>query len=196
MRANCVLFPISPRNSPAAVAHLLAETNVQHLLVGPEPVMQKLADSAFDVLTDQGRFLPSTSAMPAFVDVIQDADDSVFEFLPKYQFRMDETYNFYHSSGMLLQQQCTSCSRLMRSIGSSSTFPKPIASWHYRHLLLAASHCTWSCLSGVSMLTLKLVWCPELSEKRVGLHTLPIFHGWGGAMVGMSVGLFTSLALL
>lgn len=103
MRANCVLFPISPRNSPAAVAHLLAETNVQHLLVGPEPVMQKLADAAFDVLTSRGRFLPSTTSMPAFVDVIQDADDSVFEFLPKYEFRMDETYNFYHSSGMLLQ---------------------------------------------------------------------------------------------
>ena len=46
MRANYTVFPISIRNSPAAVAHLLNQVGVDHVLVGPERVSQDLANEA------------------------------------------------------------------------------------------------------------------------------------------------------
>lgn len=36
------IFPVSPRNSPVAIAHLLRKTGVTHLLIGREPAFQTL----------------------------------------------------------------------------------------------------------------------------------------------------------
>ncbi|KIJ28553.1 hypothetical protein M422DRAFT_131845, partial [Sphaerobolus stellatus SS14] len=42
LRANCVSFLISSRNSPAAVAHLIKEVNVEYVAVGYEYSMKTL----------------------------------------------------------------------------------------------------------------------------------------------------------
>lgn len=99
MRANCIFFPISPRNSPGAVAHLLTETNALHLLTGPEPAFQNLASAAFDQMRTVGNEPPALSVMPSFDDIVKTTVESDFIFLPRYPFRLHETANIFHSFG-------------------------------------------------------------------------------------------------
>lgn len=46
IRAGHIPFPLSPRNSPAAIAHLLAKTKVTHMFVSGDPSMQGLSAGA------------------------------------------------------------------------------------------------------------------------------------------------------
>jgi acyl-CoA synthetase (AMP-forming)/AMP-acid ligase II len=46
------IFPVSPRNSPVAIAHLLRKAGATHLLIGREPVFQALVT----LLTSEIRF--------------------------------------------------------------------------------------------------------------------------------------------
>ncbi|KAH9841045.1 uncharacterized protein C8Q71DRAFT_742955, partial [Rhodofomes roseus] len=55
MRANHVAFPISPRNSPLAVARLINKAGVSHVLVGREQAMQDLVNEALAILTTRYR---------------------------------------------------------------------------------------------------------------------------------------------
>lgn len=71
MRANCVVFPISPRNSAAAVAHLLSKTTVALLLVGPEAYHQQLAEAAFQIMKEAGTHIPIHHTTPVFQDLIK-----------------------------------------------------------------------------------------------------------------------------
>ncbi|KAH8100027.1 acetyl-CoA synthetase-like protein [Cristinia sonorae] len=116
MRANCIFFPISPRNSASAVAHLLTKTDAQHLIVGPEPSLQKLASEALRQMEDVSGMAPPTSVMPQYKDVMKEIPEGDFELLPPFRFRLEDVASIFHSSG-------------------SSAFPKPIASWHYRTLM-------------------------------------------------------------
>ncbi|ESK93540.1 hypothetical protein Moror_1627, partial [Moniliophthora roreri MCA 2997] len=53
MRANYVLFPISPRNSAIAVAHLVAQAKVGHVLVCAEDPTRELLDIALNILKER-----------------------------------------------------------------------------------------------------------------------------------------------
>ncbi|TCD61564.1 putative NRPS-like protein biosynthetic cluster [Steccherinum ochraceum] len=117
MRANFVFFPISPRNSPAAVAHLLTQTSADHVLVGPQPAMQNLVKAALGHIQTSGARVPSTSIMPSFDDLVKPELEPNFEFLPRYNFHADDDSSYFHSSG-------------------SSAFPKPRLSWHARYVSL------------------------------------------------------------
>ena len=97
-RAGFVAFPISPRNSPAAVAHLLTKTGAPYLVVGPEPALQELAVAAFDLLNEQGVPLPHRAPMPVFEDLY---NDTPVEFLPPLHADLDDPTVMMHSSGML-----------------------------------------------------------------------------------------------
>ncbi|KAJ6629893.1 hypothetical protein B0H10DRAFT_1775629 [Mycena sp. CBHHK59/15] len=109
-RANYVPFPISPRNSPAAVAHLVSKVGVSHILTGNEPAMVTLAKDALKILMDQslGRNLPDVSPVPLFEDLFLPSGHPVrAEDLP-YEYKgPDVTAMILHSSG-------------------STAFPKPI----------------------------------------------------------------------
>ena len=50
MRLGFVPFPISIRNSPAGVAHLLSRTHVIQLYVSPDPAMRRLCAEAVALL--------------------------------------------------------------------------------------------------------------------------------------------------
>ncbi|KAF7330918.1 Acetyl-CoA synthetase-like protein [Mycena venus] len=71
LRANCVPFPISPRKSPSAVAHLISKAGVNHLLIGHEPAMFHLAEEAVKIL--KGRYpmtsVPDVSYVPLFEEL-------------------------------------------------------------------------------------------------------------------------------
>lgn len=112
-RAGFVAFPISPRNSPAAVAHLLTKTAAEYALVGPEPALQELARAAFEIMREQGMPLPHQGRMPVFEDIFTDAP---VEMLPALNASLDDPTVMMHSSG-------------------STAFPKPITWTHYRQLM-------------------------------------------------------------
>ncbi|KAH9911783.1 acetyl-CoA synthetase-like protein [Epithele typhae] len=58
-------FPISTRNSPIAVAHLVAKTGVRRLFVSADPAMQRLAREANEFLARDGH--AAVELLPALV---------------------------------------------------------------------------------------------------------------------------------
>ncbi len=53
MRAGCIAFPISVRNSDAAVAHLIRSTGAKYMFLSQDPGMQKLAEVALQNLNNE-----------------------------------------------------------------------------------------------------------------------------------------------
>jgi len=100
LRAGFAVFPISPRNSPEAIAHLLKKTGSNYLLVGGEPMLQKLATTALELLRADGHPEIPYSHMPHFGDLYPDDDsDSGFENYPAVKFNPEAPALILHSSG-------------------------------------------------------------------------------------------------
>lgn len=68
MNLGYTAFPISTRNSPAAVAHLLSKTGVLQLFVSPDPAMQRLSREALDILARDGHKV-EVLPVPQFEDL-------------------------------------------------------------------------------------------------------------------------------
>ena len=101
MRAGFTVFPISPRNSATAVAHLLQIAQVDHILVGHELAMQELVTSSFDILRRTKETIPSTSSIPQFKDLYGDSIAG-YELLPPMGTKkITDTAIILHSSGKL-----------------------------------------------------------------------------------------------
>jgi len=75
IRAGHVPFPLSPRNSPAAIAHLLNKTECTHMFVSEDPSMQGLATGSLKVLAGQGGHQVKRIPTPFF--------DELYEPRPK-----------------------------------------------------------------------------------------------------------------
>lgn len=107
MRANFIVFPISPRNSAQAVAHLITKVGVDHILVGRDPSMHDLVSDALEVvklsspLTLQA---PSVSAIPLFEDLFLQKPFGDVEGLPVVRQNPDDIVMYLHSSGAYLIQ--------------------------------------------------------------------------------------------
>lgn len=103
LRANYVPFPVSPRNSPSAVAHLIFEAGVSHLLVGHEAALVDLAKRAIDILQEShpGFRAPDMSYVPLFDELFLSVLDDRFsaEALPFEYMGPDATACIVHSSG-------------------------------------------------------------------------------------------------
>ena len=120
MRAGYTVFPISSRNCPAAVAHLLAEMKVSHLFVGNDENMQSLAKSAL-AMVDVSKL--QVFAMPTHAYMFSSSEgDSCEPELPFERPELTSTALIVHSSG-------------------STAFPKPISISHYQMLTIAANPC-------------------------------------------------------
>ncbi|KAI0743094.1 acetyl-CoA synthetase-like protein [Daedaleopsis nitida] len=111
MYLGCTPFPISARNSPAAVAHLVRATAVHALFVSGDAAMQRLALEAQAELARDGyavRLLP----LPELRDVYNDAEEGDAVGAVKMgRVDGDQTALIIHSSG-------------------STSFPKPIRISH------------------------------------------------------------------
>ncbi|KAI0085552.1 hypothetical protein BDY19DRAFT_1020953 [Irpex rosettiformis] len=116
-RAGFTLFPISPRNSSAAVAHLLAQVDVDLLLVGREPSMQDLASDCFELLRASNLNVPPAAVMPIFSELFP-ANGEEAEPLPPIDYEAGDISMIMHSSG-------------------STAFPKPIR-WTFFRLITTA----------------------------------------------------------
>ncbi|KAJ7648213.1 hypothetical protein DFH06DRAFT_1050166 [Mycena polygramma] len=109
LRANYIPFPISPRNSPLAVAHLISQAGVSHVLIGHEAAMVQLMEGAVALLKEKypTTVVPDVSYVPLFDDLFNPAAQTAPEDLP-YEYTGPDTIAFIsHSSG-------------------STAFPKPI----------------------------------------------------------------------
>ncbi|TFK39396.1 acetyl-CoA synthetase-like protein [Crucibulum laeve] len=109
MRANMIVFPISPRNSAAAIAYIISKTGIAHILVSREHAMVNLVESSTAILEKDYPNVarPGISHMPLFEDLFgkQVAENEV----PLFERKNPDDILFYlHSSG-------------------STSFPKPIA---------------------------------------------------------------------
>ena len=71
MRAGFVPFPISNRNSPAAVADLLKSTKSAYWYTTPDPATQQVVDAALAQLTESER--PKLLSVPLYGDLYNDA---------------------------------------------------------------------------------------------------------------------------
>lgn len=98
-RSGMTAFPISPRNSPAAIAHLLAKTEASHIFVGPESALQNLAASALGHLDASGTTLPASCHVPTFAELYPNTPEDNFELLPPLNVSWDDPTIIVHSSG-------------------------------------------------------------------------------------------------
>ncbi|KAG2005480.1 CurK protein [Coprinopsis cinerea AmutBmut pab1-1] len=112
-RAGFTGFPMSPRNSPAAIAHLCNKVGVTHVIRGSEPGLVSLVSEAVELLKASSTTisLPSVSELPPFT---HPRDLSATD-LPYQRRSINEVQLYVHSSG-------------------STGFPKPIP-WTYRQIL-------------------------------------------------------------
>ena len=90
---------MSPRNSPQAVAHLLAKSGATHLFVSTEAAIQSLADTALEQLPSK---TVEKCAMPTF-DLLFPTKgfDPTFVPEPMGGFEIDDNALVLHSSGLL-----------------------------------------------------------------------------------------------
>ncbi|KAJ4474858.1 hypothetical protein J3R30DRAFT_617678 [Lentinula aciculospora] len=109
LRANSIAFPISPRNSAHAVAHLISKVGVTLILTGHESSMQDLVREALDIVAISSTLenIPQVSLEPLFEDLfLHDPIDNA-EDLPLQRQDPEEILMYIHSSG-------------------STAYPKPI----------------------------------------------------------------------
>ncbi|KAF5351553.1 hypothetical protein D9758_007244 [Tetrapyrgos nigripes] len=113
MHAGFVPFPISTRNSEAAVAHLLKVTNAVYVFANPDNAMQSLAQKACHQLGEGNgiQILPT----PVFDDFYKPTQKDFKSSARSRKFELDETAFILHSSG-------------------STSFPKPIKISHRNFL--------------------------------------------------------------
>lgn len=106
IRAGCQAFPISPRNSPAAVIHLLQETRSKYLLISHDPSIQKLIGSVY----------PSPALKSSVGEPIT---------IPTFEYLFGGTESDFDPLPPMQQQECNRPSLILHSSGSTS-HPKPI----------------------------------------------------------------------
>ncbi|KAI5119729.1 hypothetical protein M0805_008659 [Coniferiporia weirii] len=112
-RAGLIAFPISPRNSPTAVAHLIKRAKVTHVLVGHEQASRRLLELSLGLMNDPGEERPRTSLMPGFEEMY--TSDANFDPFPYVKPCLDSIAIILHTSG-------------------STAFPEPIFLTHCSYL--------------------------------------------------------------
>lgn len=102
LRANYIVFPISPRNSAAAIAHLISKVNITHILLGQEQYMLDLAGETLNVLQSDhpSTAKPDISPVLLFHDLYLGPNSSVnMDDFPVTRTNSDDVTLYLHSSG-------------------------------------------------------------------------------------------------
>ncbi|EGN97840.1 hypothetical protein SERLA73DRAFT_109083 [Serpula lacrymans var. lacrymans S7.3] len=115
---GCPVFPISPRNSSQAVAHLLRTSGATHLYVGVEQIFQDTAAAAMELLRESESVEPQIHPMPIFEELFNDENQAEVLSLRASKSPLEAPALILHSSG-------------------STAFPKLIVWTHYHLIHLA-----------------------------------------------------------
>jgi len=108
LRAGFTAFPISPRNSPPAIAHLLSKTGAIHLFVSGDSQLQSLACTSIKLLqaTDAVNGV-KIYVTPVFGDLFPPgAAGTSFMPFPIRHFDMEMPALILHTSGKLYGYPC------------------------------------------------------------------------------------------
>lgn len=107
MRANYIAFPISPRNSATAIAHLINKVGVTHVLIGREQALVDLANDAFTIVKQSypSKSLPDHSSIPIFEDLFLPPSEPMLssQDVPYHRTDPDAVIIILHSSGLSIQ---------------------------------------------------------------------------------------------
>ena len=110
IRATCVTFQMSPRNSPTAVAHLLHTTKTRHIFLGHEDSIHELSSAALEIVETEfpDDEPPTVSSIPLFNDLYVDEVNDQLEGVFNAQHRPQSALAFLlHSSGQSQVQACS-----------------------------------------------------------------------------------------
>lgn len=106
MRLGLTPFPLSIRNSPVAVAHLIKKTQLLQVFVSPDPAMQRLFSQASEILKRDGVEVEMLE-MIQFEDLQDKLEDTVADDVARLtgelklqKLKTDATAVIIHSSGM------------------------------------------------------------------------------------------------
>lgn len=154
MRAGCVPFPISTRNSPAGVANLLAKTDCKYWFVSDDVTTQKLANVSVGQLP--GHEIKNLT-VPKFSELFSATAEGLLP--PLGPIDLEEPCIILHSSG-------------------SSSLPKPITIT--QRMILPYGYGPCKRLPYTLYITLsncfqdfgEVDWCGEV----VSAHGLPMFR--------------------
>jgi acyl-CoA synthetase (AMP-forming)/AMP-acid ligase II len=174
MRSNCVAFPISPRNSPSAVAHLLKQVGVHHLLVSGDYAMQQLAQTSLEILASGTgpATIPSVSEFPSFGDIYLSSSDILLSEMPCYERRdSTEVVLYIHSSGAF-SFSFGETFRVSKMSSGSTSHPKPIPYTNLNNL--QSMHIPW--YGEV-----------DLTDSIISAHCVPMFHVMGAVQIPSTV---------
>ncbi|EIW79995.1 acetyl-CoA synthetase-like protein [Coniophora puteana RWD-64-598 SS2] len=149
LRCNFVPFPISPRNSPLAVAHLVERAQIEYVLVGREKSMQDLIQHALDITRSKYPQVTPPEVLPMlqFDEVYSPSEATVNlpDVTPYVGAGPDADTLVLHSSG-------------------STSFPKHIPWTNYRFTMLQL---------------IPFFGGRDLTGEIFSLHTMPMYHGMG-----------------
>ncbi|THV08178.1 acetyl-CoA synthetase-like protein [Dendrothele bispora CBS 962.96] len=160
IRANCVPFPIYPKNSPQAVAHLIQKVGVTHVLLGYDQNMQHLMERAVEFLEEDFGYtkekIPGTSMIPVFEDLYlskargassegQERVNKIREEIPLKALGPKDIQFYLHSSG-------------------STALPKPLP---------------WTSLGVYKLTTCTRFAGRSMTGKVFSIHVVPVFHAMG-----------------
>ncbi|KIY43206.1 acetyl-CoA synthetase-like protein [Fistulina hepatica ATCC 64428] len=160
MRAGFVVYLISPRNSPVAIAYLLSVKQARHFLLSSEPHIQQLGRDAVEELKNGKGMEVGMFPMPRFEDLYHCAPAAVppegpsaFDPLPGRVDRPDDVMIIVHSSG-------------------STAFPKLVP---------------WS--SRMQVQTARAAACSPFDWRAevLSIHSLPMFHIAGLSVCAWSI---------
>ncbi|KAJ6541378.1 hypothetical protein B0H19DRAFT_1173050 [Mycena capillaripes] len=98
MLAGFIPFPISPRNSDAAVVHLLQSSGASHMFVSADPPMQSLAASAHARLAEIGTHV-KLMPLPTFRELFQASPGIPDTRILMKKRQLDDAAVVMHSSG-------------------------------------------------------------------------------------------------
>jgi acyl-CoA synthetase (AMP-forming)/AMP-acid ligase II len=121
LQTGAASFPISTRNSPLAVAHLLRSTNTRQIFVSEDTTMQSLFNETAKLLAQDG-FAVQALDVPQFEDLYNDEAAPASEDVQLWPFDFASLAIILHSSG-------------------TSSFPKPIRIPHRQFLSFGAVTC-------------------------------------------------------
>jgi acyl-CoA synthetase (AMP-forming)/AMP-acid ligase II len=97
LRAGYQVFPVSPRNSDAAIAHLLQSTGCNYVFVSADSAMQKLAGAAATKIVALGGQI-NLIPVPSFVELYDKSTTG--DFLPPMRkLDLEAPAVILHSSG-------------------------------------------------------------------------------------------------